>query len=138
DNTVNKLRVANQTSGCLPNSGLITCHEGDGGGSFHGDRGDGDFRFDGDGCLDGDQDGVDSNNRGDGKDFHATRIDSIAIDSLGTTETIKGVGTSGGAPVSFAFVAVQGTSLTPGSITYSFSDGFSNSGLLTAGTILLQ
>jgi hypothetical protein len=138
DNTVNKLLVANQTSGCFPKGGGGGCHEGDGGGNFAGDRGNGDFRFDGDGCLDGDQDGVDSQNRGDGKDFHSTRIDSITLDSLGHTLTIQGAGTSGGVPVAFVLVAVETTSLTPGTVTFTFSDGYTNAGALTSGSILLH
>lgn len=138
DNTVNKLRVANQTSGCLPNSGTTACHEGDGGGTFHGTRGDGDFNFDSDGCLDGDQNSVDSADRGDGKDFHASRIDSISLDSSGTTETISGVGTSGGVPVAFIFVAVQGTAVTPSTVAFSFNDGFANTGAVNSGAISLR
>jgi hypothetical protein len=132
------LRVANQTSGCFPKGGGAGCHEGDGGGNFAGDRGNGDFRFDGDGCLDGDQDGVDSQNRGDGKDFHSTRIDSITLDSLGHTLTIQGTGTSGGVPVAFVLVAVETTPLTPGSVSFAFSDGYTDAGTLTSGSILLH
>jgi len=138
DNTVNKLRAANQASACLPGGAGAGCHEGDGRGTFHGDRGDGDFNFDGDGCLDGDQDGVDSNNRGDGKDFHSTRIDSITLDSPGHTLTIQGAGTSAGVPVSFVLVAVESTSLTPGSVSFVFGDGFTNAGNLLSGSVLLH
>jgi hypothetical protein len=132
------LRVANQTSGCFPKGVGGTCSEGDGSGNFHGSRGNGDFNFDSDGCLDGDQDRVDSQNRGDGKDFHSSRIDSIALDALGHTLTIQGVGTSGGVPVSFVLVAVETTSLTPGSVSYTFSDGYINAGTLLSGSILLH
>jgi hypothetical protein len=139
DNTVNRLRVANQTSGpCLSRSAGSSCHEGDGGGDFQGNRGKGDVRLDSDGCLDGDQDTVDSNNRGDGKDFHSTRIDSISLDSLGTTETIRGAGSSGGVPVTFVLVAVESSSLTPGTVAYTFSDGYATSGSLTSGSIVLH
>jgi len=96
------------------------CHEGDGDGQFHGDKGDGDFHFDSDGCLDGDQDQIDSNNRGDGHDFHSTRIDSIAVDSPTNTVTIAGAGTSNGSPVTFTLVAVQSTCwLRGGSVSLS-------------------
>jgi hypothetical protein len=138
DNTVNKLRAANQTSGCVPRGGGTGCHEGDGGGNFHGDRGDGDFAFDSDGCIDGDQDRVDSQNRGDGNDFHSTRIDSIALDSLGHTLTIQGVGTSAGVPVAFVLVAVESTALTLGTVSYAFSDGYTNAGPLLTGSVLLH
>ena len=137
DNTVNLLRVANQTSGCLPGGGA-GCHEGDGGGNFQGNRGNADFNFDGDGCRDGDQEGVDSKNRGDGKDFHSSRIDSVAFDSSGHAMTIQGAGTSGGVPVTFVLVAIEGTSLTPASVSYTFSDGYTNVGPLTAGSIVLH
>jgi hypothetical protein len=138
DNTINKLLVANQTAGCLPVGGGGSCHEGDGGGNFQGDRGNGDFQFDSDGCIDGDRDRVDSNNRGDGKDFHSTRIDSMAIDSVGHTLTIQGVGTSAGAPVAFVLVAVESTALTPGTVSYTFSDGYTNAGPLLTGSVLLH
>jgi hypothetical protein len=138
DNTVNKLRAANQTSGCLPGGGGSGCHEADGNGNFQGNRGNGDFNFDGDGCLDGDQDGVDSKNRGDGKDFHSTRIDSVTVDSLGHTLTIQGAGTSAGVPLSFVLVAVESTSLTPGSVSFVFGDGFSNAGNLLSGSVVLH
>jgi hypothetical protein len=132
------LRVANQISGCLPKGGGGGCHEGDGGGNFQGDRGNGDFQFDSDGCIDGDRDRVDSNNRGDGKDFHSTRIDSMAIDGVGHTLTIQGVGTSAGAPVAFVLVAVESTALTPGMVSYAFSDGYTNAGPLLTGSVLLH
>jgi hypothetical protein len=132
------LRVANQTSGCLPKGGGGECHESDGNGNFQGSRGNGDFNFDSDGCLDGDQDRVDSQNRGDGKDFHSTRIDSIALDSAGHTLTIQGVGTSGGAAVAFVLVAIETTSLTPGSVSFTFSDGYANAGTLLSGSVLLH
>jgi hypothetical protein len=138
DNTVKLLRAANQTSGCFPKGGGGGCHEGDGSGNFHGNHGDGDFRFDTDGCLDGDQNSVDSQNRGDGKDFHSNRIDTATLDGLGHTLTIEGAGTSGGVPVAFVLVAVETTSLAPGSVTYAFSDGYSNVGNLVSGSIVLH
>ena len=95
-------------------------------------------RFDGDGCKDGDQDGVQSDNRGDGKDFQSTSIDSIAVNDLGNTMTIVGSGTSGGVPVGFVLVAVESTPLTPGWVSFTFSDGYSNAGTLIDGSILLH
>jgi hypothetical protein len=138
DNAVNKLRAANQTSGCMPGHPALTCHEGDGGGSFHGNHGNGDFRFDSDGCLDGDQDEVDSSNRGDGKAFQSTSIDSISIDDAGTTVTIQGTGVSGGMPLAFVMVAVGSTPLTPGTVTWTFSDGYFNTGPLLSGNVQLN
>ncbi len=114
------------------------CHEGDGDGRFHGNHGDGDFHFNGDGCLDGDKDQVTSSNRGDGKDFQSASIDSISVNSLGNTMTMTGTGTSGGAPVTFVLVAVESTALTPGTVSMTFSDGYTNAGTLLDGSITLH
>jgi hypothetical protein len=114
------------------------CHEGDGNGHFRGDHGDGNFEGDSDGCRDGDEDHVDSDNRGDGKDFHSTSIDSMSLNSLGDTLTIVGSGTSAGIPVTFVLVEVESTLLTPGSVSLSFSDGFTNAGDLLDGSVLLH
>jgi hypothetical protein len=114
------------------------CQEGDGQGDFQGDNGNGNFQFDGDGCRDGDQDSVSSQNRGDGKDFNSTRIDSIQVDSLTNTIAITGIGTSNGAPVAFTLVAVETTLLTSGSVSFVFSDGFTNAGTLLNGSVLLH
>ncbi len=138
DNTVNKLRVANQTSGYLPKgSGGRVCHESDGDGTFCGTAGRGDFHFDSDGCLDGDQGSVKSQNRGDGKDFSPAESKTISLDSLGTALTIQGVGTSGGLPVAFVMIATASTPTSPGSVSVTFSDGFSNAGPLSSGAIAL-
>ena len=104
----------------------------------HGDKGDGDFSGDSDSCKDGDQDQVDSNNRGDGQDFHSTQINSIALDSLTHTVTVTGIGTSGGYPVTFVMVEVESTLLTPGSVSFVFSDGFTNAGNLLDGSVALH
>lgn len=58
------------------------------------------------------------------------------MNSLGNTLTIMGTGTSAGAPVSFVLVEVESTPLTPGSVSLSFSDGFTNAGDLLDGSIL--
>ncbi|HYM96182.1 MAG TPA: hypothetical protein VET26_02675 [Candidatus Sulfotelmatobacter sp.] len=114
------------------------CHEGDGNGNFQGNNGHGDFNFNGDGCRDGEPDQVSSHDRGDGKAFNSTRIDSIKINSLGNTMTIAGAGTSAGVPVTFVLVAVESTPLTPGSVSMTFSDGFTNAGSLLDGSVVLH
>lgn len=115
-----------------------TCQEADGNGDFHGDHGDGNFSDDNDSCKDGDEDRVDSNNRGDGKDFHSTRIDSAEIDNVTHTITITGTGLSAGAPVSFVLIAVESNLTTPGWVSFMFSDGYSNAGTLLNGSVLLH
>jgi hypothetical protein len=113
------------------------CQEADGNGNFQG-RQQGNFQFDDDGCLDGDQDNVQSTNRGDGRDFHSTQITSVSIDDVAHTITIAGAGVSGGVAVTFVFTALETTQLTPGWVSFTFSDGYSNAGTLISGNILLH
>lgn len=113
------------------------CQESDGNGNFQGQQ-NGNFSFDGDGCLDGDQDSVQSTNRGDGHSFQSTQINSINYNALTNAVTITGLGTSSGIPVSFVLVAVETGLATPGSVSFTFSDGYTSTGLLTTGTVLLH
>jgi hypothetical protein len=118
---------------------LPGCDESDGSGDFEGQQ-HGTFSFDEDGCQDGDQDSVQSTNRGDGRDFQSTRIDTVRIDSLGGLNmiTITGVGVSGGLPVSFIFEAIETGPTTPGWVSLAFSDGYTNAGNLINGNIQLH
>ena len=108
-----------------------------GNGDFQGQQ-QGNFQSDNDGCMDGDQDSVQSTNRGDGKDLQSTRIDSAKFDSVAHTITVSGAGLSGGLPVSFVFVAVETGLTTPGWVSFTFSDGYSNAGTLLNGSVLLH
>jgi hypothetical protein len=114
------------------------CGEADGEGDFHGDHGNGHFAMDSDGCRDGDNDQVKMTNRGDGHDFQSTSINSVAFDPLTNTLTITGVGITSGLPVAFTLVAIETSLATPGWVSFVSSDGFSNAGPLTSGTILLH
>ncbi|HZY94231.1 MAG TPA: S8 family serine peptidase [Candidatus Bathyarchaeia archaeon] len=113
------------------------CTESDGNGDFQGQQ-RGNFNFDNDGCMDGDEDNVQSTNRGDGRDFQSTSINNVRTDSVAHTMTITGVGVSGGLPVAFVFTALETSSTTPGWVSFSFSDGYTNSGLLINGSIVLH
>jgi hypothetical protein len=115
------------------------CDESDGNGDFKGQQ-QGNFSFDDDGCKDGDQDNVQSTNRGDGRDFQSTRIDTVRTDSVGNVNmiTITGVGTSSGLAVSFVFMAIETGATTPGWVGFTFSDGYTSAGTLTSGSILLH
>jgi hypothetical protein len=88
--------------------------------------------------MDGDQNQVSSTNRGDGKDFRSTQIDTTTFDSVTHKLTITGVGISGGVPVSFVFVALETGPTTPGWVSFAFSDGYTNAGTLVNGSILLH
>jgi hypothetical protein len=124
-----------------------TCQEADGNGDFQGDNGKGNFQMDDDNCMESKRGGngdtsqgdrIDSSNRGDGQDFHTTRIDSTKFDSAAHTVTITGAGTSAGKPVTFTLVAIETGAGNPGKVTFTFSDGFKNAGQLLNGSILLH
>jgi len=114
------------------------CQENDGDGEFDGNHGHGRFHHDHDQCEDGNPDQVSSTDRGDGKDFQSTSIQSAQLDKITRTVTIIGLGTSGGLPVSFTYVVIEAGLTTPGSVSFVFSDGFTNAGPVTSGSIILH
>ena len=128
--------IAHQTSGF----GIAPppCRESDGQGDFQGVNGKGHFSFDRDGCLDGDRDSVNSSDRGDGKSFQSTTIDSVMYDDTAHTMTVAGLGTVNGSPVTYTFVATETSLLSLGAVSFTFSDGYTNTGLLTSGSIILH
>jgi hypothetical protein len=138
DGNVDALTVGVKAQNITYNFEPPTCKESDGNGDFHSGQGEGNFKFDGDGCKDGDNNSVQSTNRGDGRDFQSTQVDSIQYNDLGNTVTITGVGTSNGRPVAFVFVALETGPTTPGWVSFAFSDGYSNAGTLTNGVIVLH
>ena len=136
------------------------CQKNDGEGEFEGNHGHGHFkhhfRKDHQKCQDTENDEVSSIDRGDGKDFHSTWIQSVQLDkslqSGGVTRTVTIVGlgtitdpsstgvlgTTTGLPVSFTYVAIEPGLTTPGSVSFVFSDGFTNLGPVTSGSIVLH
>jgi hypothetical protein len=128
--------IAHQTSGQTISH--PPCRESDGQGDFQGTNGHGNFSFDRDGCIDGDRDSIDSSNRGDGRDFHSTEIDSAQYDDTAHTMTVVGLGTVNGLPVIFTFVATETGTATPGVASFVFTDGYTNTGPLTSGSIILH
>ncbi len=139
DNLVNKLRAANQTSGCLPTGEGGVCREADGNGSVQGKQGGtATFQSDEDGCKDGDTNGEQERDPGAGEDFHSSQIRSVQFDdSLGTV-TITGDGVSNGLPVLFLIVEQAATATTPAVYSISLSDGYALAGNLLTGAIQLQ
>jgi len=139
DNTVNKLRAANQTSGCLPTGGGGVCQEADGNGSFQGQQGgNANFQSDEDSCEDGDQDGEHMQDPGAKEDFNSTQVQSVERNDTAGTVTIFGLGVSNGLPVSFLIMEQAATAAAPAFYSIELSDGYVNSGNLTGGTITLQ
>jgi hypothetical protein len=125
-----------------------TCHEEDGNGDFQDQHGQhGNFQMDNDNCEEshhggngesdqGDQ--TDSTNRGDGRDFHSTKINSTKFDAAAHTVTVTGVGTSTGKLVAFTLVALETGNGGPGWVSMAFSDGYHNAGHLLDGAIMLH
>jgi hypothetical protein len=128
--------IAHQTSGF--GISAPPCRESDGQGDFQGTNGKGSFSFSRDHCLDGTNDSIDSSNRGDGKDFHSTTIDSVLYDDTAHTMTVAGLGTVNGSPVAYTFVATETSLLSLGAVSFTFSDGYTNTGVLTDGSIILH
>ena len=134
-----------ETAGGFPNAGHAylfqtapTCKEADGNGDFHGSNGKGNFHADDDKCEDGNQNQVSSTDVGDSKDFQSTQISTTTFDAAANTVTITGLGTHGGVPVAFTFVALETGPTTPGWVSFAFSDGYANAGTLVSGSILLH
>jgi hypothetical protein len=117
---------------------IFGCKENDGNGDFHGANGIGNFHADDDKCEDGNENQVSSTNLGDGKDFRSTQISTTTFDAAANTVTITGLGTHGGLPVAFTFVALETGPTTPGWVSFAFSDGYTNAGTLIDGSILLH
>jgi Big-like domain-containing protein/beta-propeller repeat-containing protein len=125
-----------------------TCQEADGNGDFQNQNGQhGDFQMDNDNCEESGHGGngdtaqgdhVDSSNRGDGKDFHSTKIESTKFDAKAHTVTITGLGTSNGKQVAFTLVALETGNGGPGWVSLVFSDGYSIAGNLLNGSITLH
>jgi hypothetical protein len=136
DNTVNKLRAANQIAGCLPTGGGGVCREADGTGSIQGKQGgNATFLSDEDGCKDGDQDGEQLHDPGAREDFRSTQIQSVRFDDSLHAVTIYGQGVSNGLPVLFLIVEKAATVTTPALYSIELSDGYVNSGNLITGAV---
>jgi hypothetical protein len=124
------------------------CREGDGGGDFQDQNGHhGNVQMDNDSCEEsghggngdsGQGDRVDSSDRGDGKDFHSSSIQSSNYDASANTMTITGLGTSNGIPVAFTLVALETGNGGPGWVSMVFSDGYAIAGDLLDGSITLN
>jgi hypothetical protein len=117
---------------------IFGCREVDATGDFNGSHGIGNFHADDDKCEDGFPNQVSSTNVGDGRDFQSSQISTTTFDALANSVTITGFGTHGGVPVAFTFVAIETGPTTPGWVSFTLSDGYSNAGTLTSGTILLH
>lgn len=72
---------------------------------------------------------------GSGVSFQATQFTAATFDKVAHTVTITGLGTDNGNPVAFTIVAADSSLVAPGMFSITLSDGYSNSGNLTGGSI---
>ena len=122
------------------------CSSAHGDGEMNGKHGgDAHVHFNKNGCA-GKDDGVDEpdnvqhSDPGSGTDFKSTAITSaaFAVDEGRQTVTMVGTGVNNGLPVGFTMIAVDNGDLAPGVFTLVLTDGYSITGSLTNGAIVIQ
>ena len=114
------------------------CHEADGDGDIHGARsGKASFSMDEDRCEDNDPEDVHARDVDSNMNFQSTQILSVVFDDATNSVTVVGTGTDNGNPVTFTAVAVEGPAGI-GTFSLTLSDGYTNSGTLLDGSIVLH
>ena len=116
------------------------CRGGDGDGDFeddHGRRHHGRFHHD---SCENDRGRVEENDRDSGKHFESTSTDSVTFTSNENSQTLTMIGTGlhDGLPVAFTMVAVDNGNLAPGVFTLILTDGYSVTGSLVNGSIVIE
>ena len=117
------------------------CRGGDGDGDFEDDKGGrrhhGKFHHD---SCENDRGRVEEDDRDSGKHFESTSTDSATFTSNENSQTLTMIGTGlhDGLPVAFTMVAVDNGSLAPGVFTLILTDGYSITGSLVNGRILIE
>jgi hypothetical protein len=122
------------------------CSSAHGDGEMNGKHGgDAHVHFNKNGCpgKDGgvdEADNVQHSDPGSGTDFKSTTITSaaFAVDEVRQTVTMVGTGVNNGLPVGFTMIAVDNGNLAPGVFTLVLTDGYSITGSLTNGAIVIQ
>src|SRR5947209_3839168 len=114
------------------------CREADGDGDEPGKNGGtAHFHFHHDDCNQ-QPESEDFSDPSSGADFHSTQVTAVSYDTVAHTVTIVGLGTNNGLPVAFTIVAVDSSLVPPGMFSITLSDGYSNTGSLLTGSILLR
>ena len=139
------LRPQNQGKGFLIDnltyfSSQGRCRGGDGDGDFDDDKGHKHHgRFHHDSC-EKDRGRVEEDDRDSGKHFESTSTDSATFTSNENSQTLTMIGTGlhDGLPVAFTMVAVDNGNLAPGVFTLILTDGYSVTGSLVNGRILIE
>jgi hypothetical protein len=117
---------------------LPPCHKADGNGAVNGKGDSASFNFHHHECPDGTQENESVSDIGAAVNFQSTQVTSATFDSVTGTVTIVGLGTDNSLPVSFTLVAVDSTLAAPGMFSVTLSDGYSVSGSLLSGSIMIQ
>jgi hypothetical protein len=73
-----------------------------------------------------------------GIDFRSTKFTRVFHDDVAHTVTVAGLGTNLGSPVGFTIVAFDSKLVSLGKFSITLSNGYTNIGSLTAGSILLK
>ena len=128
----------------VSNGGEPECHEADANGDLHG-KGDGDdkhFKVDEDQCEHdiGDDAGgpdVTFSDPSAGVNFQSTQTQALVFDDATHTMTAIGTGFDNGTPVTFVVVAVDNGAGPLDTFSITLSDGYSISGNLAAGDVVL-
>jgi hypothetical protein len=115
------------------------CHVADGQGDIHG-KGHGNEKFDvkAHQCKDGSPEQVDSSDPDAGMNFSSTQVLAKVFDLGSNSATIIGTGTDNGKPVTFTAVLVDNGSGPLDTFSLRLSDGYSNSGTLVDGSVVVQ
>jgi len=116
------------------------CRGGDGDGDFednNGHRHHGRFHHD---SCENDRGRVEENDSDSGKHFESTSTDSATFTSNENSQTLTMIGTGlhDGLPVAFTMVAVDNGNLAPGVFTLILTDGYSITGSLVNGSIVIE
>jgi len=119
------------------------CSSGSGDGDMDGQHGgQAHFHFHKKGCgSDGEEeDNVEHSDPTAGADFKSTSItaSTVAVEDGRQTATMIGTGLNNGLPVVFTMIGVDNDDVVPGVFTLTLSDGYSISGNLTSGAIVIR
>jgi hypothetical protein len=115
------------------------CHNGDGDGDVEGnDSRKGHMHFHKNMC-DGSNDDVEEDDDS-GSHFQSTSTDSATFTPGGNNQSVTMVGTGlhNGLPVGFTMIAVDNQGLAPALFTLILTDGYSITGPVTSGTVVVQ
>src|SRR5712671_288117 len=114
-----------------------TSHQAGGGGHIngkHGGQAQFSFNYDDSSQPTGSASFADS---GSGVNFQATQITAAVFDQVAHTVTLTGSGTDNGSAVTFTIVAADSSLAAPGLFSITLSDGYSDSGNLLDGSVIV-